>query len=175
MLKQISSWVLILLFVATSVLLAISNVNSYAHQSIGQDLSGSNQILQQMADFVSILTQEEQNYLKTKKIITMCNNPKWAPIVFASGGNQDDMQGIAIDTLREIEKRIDVKFKNIPTENWKEGQQYLKDKKVDILPCYIKNPAREMYANFTRPYLCSVGPGNTDYPASYAHYPLHRI
>ncbi len=151
MLKQILK--ILISSVVFAIFLTATTVSGYEKKIIHQDLSGSNQMTQQMIDFISTLTEEEQNYLKTKKVVTMCNNPNWAPIVFAKDGNKNEMRGIAIDTLKEIEKRLDIKFKNIPTKNWKEGQQYLKDYKVDILPCYIKSPARQKYAKFTRPYL----------------------
>jgi PAS domain S-box-containing protein len=152
MLKQVLK-ILLPLFIFTSVFLAASIVSSDEKKTISLNLPELNQVTQQMIDFTSTLTKEEQNYLKTKKVVTMTNNPNWTPIVFANDGDQNDMQGIAIDTLKEIEKRLNIKFKNIPNKGWKKGQLYLKDKKVDILPCYIKTPAREEYANFTRPYL----------------------
>ncbi len=145
--------VLLALFVLASVLLSISTVDTYGEKTTSQDLSGSNQMTRQMIDFISTLTIEEQNYLKSREAVTMCNNPNWTPIVFAKDGNQDDMRGIAMDTLKEITKKTGLKFKNIPTKSWKDAQQYLKDYKVDILPCYIKSPSRRKYANFTRPYL----------------------
>jgi len=99
------------------------------------------------------LTFEEKNYLKTHKIIKMCNNSNWAPIEFAKNNDQNNMQGIAIDTLKILEKRLNIKFQNVPTKDWGESQQFLKDKKCDILPATIKTKQREKYANFTKPYL----------------------
>ena len=99
------------------------------------------------------LTSKEKKYLKDKKIIKMCNNPNWTPIEFAQDNDLNNMQGIAIDTLRVIENNLNIKFKNIPTKSWKESQQFLKEKKCDILPCAVKTTKREKYANFTKPYL----------------------
>ena len=63
------------------------------------------------------------------------------------------MRGISIDTLKIIEKQLEIKFINIPTKSWNESQQFLKDKKCDILPAATKNSSRAKYANFTEPYL----------------------
>jgi PAS domain S-box-containing protein len=101
----------------------------------------------------SILNEKEWAYLKAKKVIKMCNNPNWAPIEFARDGDLHNMQGIAIDTLKILEEKLDVKFENVPTGSWAESQQFLKEKKCDILPCAIKTGKREEYANFTKPYL----------------------
>ena len=99
------------------------------------------------------LTLDEKNYLKNKKIIRMCNNPNWEPIEFAQNGDLNNMQGIAIDTLKLLENKLNIKFQNIPTKSWGESQQFLKEKKCDILPCAVKTTKREKYANFTKPYL----------------------
>ena len=112
--------------------------------------ANSNSQLQPSEDF---LTSDEKKYITEKKIIKMCNNPNWAPIEFANNGKLNDMQGIAIDTIKLLEKKLNVKFVNVPTKTWNESQQFLKAKKCDILPCAVKTSKREEYANFTKPYL----------------------
>ncbi len=99
------------------------------------------------------LSSSEKKYIKNHKIIKMCNNPNWTPIEFAKDGDTSNMQGIAIDTLKVLEKQLNIKFQNVPTKDWKESQQYLRDKKCDILPCAIETKKRKEYANFTKPYL----------------------
>ena len=102
---------------------------------------------------LDILTKEEKKYLLNKKTIRMCNNPNWEPIEFASNNNMNDMQGIAIDTLKVIEKNLHIKFENVPTSSWGESQKFLEAKQCDILPAAVKTSKREKYANFTEPYL----------------------
>ncbi len=99
------------------------------------------------------LSPEELNYIQSKKIIKMCNNPNWEPIEFAGNDDQSQMAGIAIDVLKILEKKLDISFINVPTKNWTESQQFLKEKKCDILPAAAKTVKREEYANFTKPYL----------------------
>ncbi len=99
------------------------------------------------------INEREQTYLKEKQVIKMCNNPNWAPIEFAQNGNLQNMQGIAIDTLGVLEEQLQIKFENVPTVSWAESQQFLKEKKCDILPCAVKTSKRSEYANFTKPYL----------------------
>ncbi len=101
----------------------------------------------------AFLTKEEEAYLKEKKVVKMCNNPKWEPIEFAKDGDMNSMQGISIDTLRLLEQKLNITFKNVPTSSWTESQQFLRDKKCDILPSAIRTAPREEYANFTEPYL----------------------
>ncbi len=105
------------------------------------------------------LTKNQKEYLKNKKIIKMCNNPTWAPIEFSTEifDNQTtqrhNMQGIAIDTLKLLEAKLNVKFEHIHTKDWGESQQFLKDGKCDILPAAIETKKRKEYAIFTEPYL----------------------
>ncbi len=104
------------------------------------------------------LSKKERDYLKKHRVIKMCNNPNWAPIEFAEkskkkDGNKEDMKGIAIDILHLLEKRVNIKFENVPTKSWSESQKFLKEKKCDILPAAIKTSKREKYAIFTHPYL----------------------
>ncbi len=96
---------------------------------------------------------QEKNYLNNIKIVKMCNNPNWPPIEFAQDDNLNKMNGIAIDVLKEIEQKLNIKFQNVATKNWSESQKYLKEKRCDILPCAIETQSRKKYANFTQPYL----------------------
>jgi len=63
------------------------------------------------------------------------------------------MQGIAIDTLKLLEKSLNIEFKTIPTKSWSQSQQFLKEGKCEILPAAISTKKRKEYANFTAPYL----------------------
>ena len=102
---------------------------------------------------LNILTNKEKEYIQKNKIIKMCNNPAWEPIEFSEDDKMSKMDGIAIDTLKIIEKTLDITFQNVPTTSWKQSQEFLKEKKCDILPSAMKTKQREEYAHFTKPYL----------------------
>ena len=99
------------------------------------------------------LSNKELFYLKNNPVIKMCNNPNWEPIEFAKYGDINNISGIAIDTIRLIEKQLNIRFQTIPTKSWTQSQQFLKEKKCDILPAAIETENRKKYANFTQPYL----------------------
>jgi len=98
------------------------------------------------------LTKKEKEFLKTHKTIKMCTNPDWNPIEFVANGIP---QGISIDTLKVIKKILHnkVSFQYVPTSSWEQSQEYLKQRKCDILPSAVKNAKREKYASFTTPYM----------------------
>ena len=125
---------------------ALASINSYERNQIAKKWLN-------IKDPLSFLSLKEKKYILKNKIITMCNNPTWEPIEFAVNKNQSNMQGIAIDTIKLLEKQLKITFVNVPTKSWKESQDFLKDKKCDILPAAIQTRQRNKYANFTTPYL----------------------
>ena len=98
----------------------------------------------------TILTDEELEYLKNKKVIRICINPNWRPIEFMA---DNEPQGISIDTLKIIQEKLKIEYEFVGTTSWVESQRFLKEKKCDILPSASKTKEREKYANFTKSYL----------------------
>ena len=90
---------------------------------------------------------------KEKRVVTMCNNPNWAPIEYVKEGDESTVQGIAIDTLKLLEQKLNVTFKTIQTKSWVQSQAYMREGKCEILPAAIQTEKRKEYANFTMPYL----------------------
>ena len=99
------------------------------------------------------LSPQELAYLRKKRVVTMCIDPEWEPIEFADTSNKYLTKGISTDTMNIIGKDLNITFKGVETKNWSESQQYLKERKCDILPAASKTKQREEYARFTYPYL----------------------
>ena len=99
------------------------------------------------------LTKEEQEYLKKKRVVTMCIDPDWEPVEFAETSSKYITKGISTDTMNIIGKDLNITFKPIATSDWSESQRFLKERKCDILPAASKTKERELYARFTYPYL----------------------
>ncbi len=97
-----------------------------------------------------LLTKKEKKYLEKKRVLKICTNPNWAPIEFT---NNDKPQGVSIDIIKIIARKLSLETKFVRTKTWKESQEYIRDKKCDILPAAIKTKQREKYAIFTNPYL----------------------
>ena len=102
----------------------------------------------------TFLSIEEQKWIKENKIVRMCANPIWAPIGFYNEKTKLP-EGISIDTMKLIEQKLSNKltFKYIPTTSWKQSQEFLKDKKCDVIPSLAQNKQRDEYALFTKSYL----------------------
>jgi PAS domain S-box-containing protein len=101
--------------------------------------------------FALNLTKEEKEYLQNHKIIKVCINPDWVPIEFRD--EKGNPAGISIDILKTLADKLNLKLKFIKTSSWVESQQFLKEKKCDILPTAVMTDKRKKYAIFTKPYL----------------------
>ncbi len=96
------------------------------------------------------LTKSEKNYISKKKIVKVCTNPNWTPIEFTNKDGEPN--GISIDTLKLIGEESGLEFEFVKTKTWGESQEFLKNKKCDILPAAIETENRKLYANFTKPH-----------------------
>ena len=98
----------------------------------------------------SELDIEELHYIRRKKVIQICVNPNWEPIEFVQKG---EPKGISMDIMDIVFDNLGLKYKYIQTSNWKDSQLYLRDKKCDMLPSAVDTKKRELFANFTKPYM----------------------
>lgn len=61
-----------------------------------------------------ILDENEKNYLKNKKIITMCVDPDWEP--FEKINKAGFHEGISADIIKLISDKLNITIKLIPTK-----------------------------------------------------------
>ena len=106
---------------------------------------GNNEII----DNKSFLSKEEKNYISNNNIIKMCNILNLKPIEFYEN---EKIQGINIDLLNLIGKKINVKFENIIVKDYQTAKKYLEDKTCDILPTIYQEKNLENIL-FTNPLL----------------------
>ena len=96
------------------------------------------------------LNIEELHYIRKKKVIKICANPNWEPIEFVQNG---EPKGISMDIMDIVFDSAGLKYQYVKTSSWKESQLYLRDRKCDILPSAVDTKKRELFANFTKPYM----------------------
>ena len=97
------------------------------------------------------INKEESDYLEKKEKIKMCVLPDWLP--FEQIDKKGKHRGIGADIMKHISKYIDTPIELIPTKEWAESLQNIRDKKCDILPIAMDLPSRRDVMNFTKPYL----------------------
>ena len=96
------------------------------------------------------LTKSEKEYLNSKHSLKMCIDPYWYPIEFMKDGK---ISGITSDLKRYFEEKIQINIDVVPTNNWNESLDFIKDKKCDIISSISPSYDRMSYLNFTKPIL----------------------
>lgn len=95
----------------------------------------------------SILSKEEQQYLDLKKEIKICVAPNWMPIEGIDSKNNHT--GVGFDIKNVIQSKINKKFSLVPTQDWSESLEKIKNRECDILSLSKNTPNRQTYLNFT--------------------------
>lgn len=98
----------------------------------------------------TVLTVQEDEYLKHKKEITMCIDPAWMPFEKIENGKH---QGLTSEYFKHFSKKLSIDFKVIPTKTWKESLEYAKDRKCEIISLAIPTEERKEYLKFTSAYI----------------------
>ncbi|AYJ80440.1 diguanylate cyclase [Aliarcobacter cryaerophilus] len=96
------------------------------------------------------LTKNGKDYLNSKHSLKMCIDPYWYPIEFIKDG---EISGITSDLKRYFEEKIATNIELVPTNNWNESLDFIKNKKCDIISSISPSYDRMSYLNFTKPIL----------------------
>lgn len=107
---------------------------------------GTNEII----DEKKFLTKDEKRYITNKNVIKMCNIIDTKPIEFYE---DNKVQGINIDLLDLVAKKLEIRFENIKVNNFDMAKKYLNEGNCDILPTILRDESLENIANFTNPML----------------------
>ncbi len=103
-------------------------------------------------DSATIFTDQEKEYLLSKKEITMCIDPDWMPFEKLENGKHT---GMTSDYFKLFQQKIGIPIKLIPTASWSESLEFAKMRKCDIFSLAMETAERKSYMNFTKPYLIS--------------------
>ncbi|EHP29160.1 histidine kinase [Sulfurimonas gotlandica GD1] len=95
-------------------------------------------------------SQKEKEYLKNKKIISMCVDPNWMPFEALVNG---EYIGLNSEFLKLFQKELSIPIKVIETDSWSESVKLAREKKCDVLSLLMQTKDREKDFNFPTPYL----------------------
>lgn len=96
------------------------------------------------------LTPEEIAWIKEHPVITSTNEMEWAPLDFVDDG---EAIGFSIDYLNLVASKVGLKIEYVNGYAWDVLLAKLEAKEIDMAQSIIKTPDREVYLNFTDPYL----------------------
>ena len=95
------------------------------------------------------LTNEEKEYLKSKKVIKMCIYPDYMPFMDIKNNK---FIGLTSDIMQLIQKKLPIPIEIVKTENFTHSIEKIKKGECDILPIVAKNE-KHKFINFTMPYI----------------------
>ena len=98
------------------------------------------------------LTAEERTWLTEHDgKIVLAHDPNAKPIDYLD--TKGKFRGLAADYVRLIEKNLNFKFNIVHIKTWAEVLEKAKKKEIDVLCAITKNPEREKWLLFTKPYI----------------------
>ncbi len=98
---------------------------------------------------LSVLSSEEKEYLQTNDSINVAVFPYYPPYQFKN--SQGEMDGIFIDYLELIEKKINYKFKKVYYNDWSKLIEDSKSNKIDLILEIQETKDKESFLFFYPP------------------------
>lgn len=102
-------------------------------------------------DPVVQLTPKEQEWLEHHKKIRIAFDGSLPPYSFINDSKQ--LEGIAIEVMNTLSKRLGVKFETYPNTSWNKLYEAAAAHKVDVVATMVNRPDRRQWFIFTQPYL----------------------
>lgn len=88
-----------------------------------------------------MLSQEEQDYIKETKVLTVAAMDSWHPFYCEMDIN-DHHNGIIPDLLEQISRITGLSFELVYAENYQDALELVSEGKVDILGCFMDTEER---------------------------------
>lgn len=104
-----------------------------------------------VAETVTILTQEKQDWLRANPVLRVAINDSFPPVEFLDDNGQP--QGVAIDYLRHCETLVDIQFDFHLTGSRRATLDGLRSRIFDVSAAIQHTDQRKEFLDFTEPYL----------------------
>lgn len=114
-------------------------------------------------------TPEELEWIKMNSKNIRVGIHTYPPLIIQSDAN-DSYDGITIEYLHAMEKKLGIKFKIVNFHSWSDVLKNSEEKNIDIVFAAQKTPERTNYLEFTSPYIVLSNKiisrkGSGDYPS----------
>ncbi|XPV70322.1 MAG: transporter substrate-binding domain-containing protein [Halarcobacter sp.] len=97
-----------------------------------------------------LLSNEENEFIQNKKVITVCTRKNLKPIDYYENGNY---LGISIDILEKIEELTGIEFQTLKVKSLSQLKSYLKLGLCEVVSSVTNTQDILEYVKFTEPYL----------------------
>ncbi len=98
-----------------------------------------------------ILTEEEHAWLEEHPNISIAHNLNFPPIEWKN--DKGEYNGLAVDYIHLIEKKIGIQFKRVEYQNWSKVLKAFKKGNIDVLSAIAENEHSKQYFNFTKYHI----------------------
>ncbi len=101
------------------------------------------------------LTKKEKIWLQQHPVIKLAYDKQFPP--FEWKNNKGRYQGISVDIINKIEKKLHIKFVQIEVKNWSQALERFKAGEIDFFPTIAETEKRQNFLLFTRPHISIPG------------------
>lgn len=101
------------------------------------------------------LNNEEKAWLEKHPLIRIAYDKQAPPIEWQD--EDGSYRGISVETIKLIEKQLNIRFKKVDTKSWSHLLKEYKAGKIDVISAIAKDKAREKILLFTRTYISLSG------------------
>lgn len=97
------------------------------------------------------LTAAEQRWLAAHPKIRLAVDINWAPFEFIDEAGA--YKGMAADYVRLVEQRLGIAIEVDTQRPWSDMVDAVKNRELDVFSLVVQTPQRDVYVNFTEPYI----------------------
>lgn len=108
-----------------------------------------------LAHAALLLSKDEQVWLKAHPVIRFAVDPDFVPFEWVT--ENGEYRGMAADYMTLVEKKLNIHFQRVRTDNWLEAMTMIRKHQIDMLPALARSPQREKYLLFTPPHIIVPG------------------
>ncbi len=96
-------------------------------------------------------SDSEKQWLESHPVITVALDGYFPPYSFLN--DHGDLEGVSVDVVRIIEKKLGIKFSIYPQYTWDSLFEAAKVKQVDLVATMVERPERLQWFTFSEPYI----------------------
>lgn len=96
------------------------------------------------------LTQQEKEYLLTKKSLKMCVDPDWMPYEKIEKGRH---MGMSAEFIKLLTQQLAIPINLVLSDSWVESLVLGKQRQCDFFSLIMSTPEREKFLSFSKPYF----------------------
>ncbi len=100
--------------------------------------------------FFNLLTDAEKSWIKAHPAIRITGPASFPPFHFYEQGQ---LKGIGADYISIIAEQLNIQLVVVPPQPWDQVLDSMRQKQTDLVSCIAKSDERDIFLQFSRPYI----------------------